>query len=131
MNQSATISAWRRFIGLPHGLGADPHQGEAADCLLVACAVLAEAGQPYPTVNPHWFELARNARWDELQSIWREFTEPVSGPEPYAVTLIKNGPAGLGVGVVVDDGLVITHHKRGVTWVPLSALRPLTYARFK
>jgi hypothetical protein len=131
MNQTATIPTWRRFIGLPHALAADPHQGEAADCLLVAFSVLAEAGRPHPEPNPHWFELARASRWSELQTIWSDLTEPLSGPEPYAVTLIKNGPAGLGVGVVVDDGLLITHHRRGVSWVPLSALKPLSFARFK
>lgn len=131
MNQTAATPAWRRFIGLPHVLAADPYQGEAADCMLVACAVVAEAGRPSPAIDPKWFELARAGEWATLQSIWAEITEPLDGPEPYAVALIDNGPTGLGVAVVVDDGLLITHHRRGVTWVPLGALKPLSYARFK
>jgi hypothetical protein len=131
MNQSASISNWRSFLGLPHRLAADPLHGEAADCFLVACAVLAEAGIRHPEADPAWFELARQGRWSELQHIWTAITEPLPGPEPFAVTLVTNGPAGLGVGVVIDNGLLITHHKRGVTWVPLSVMKPLSYFRFK
>jgi len=98
---------WHAWIGLPHEFGADPRQGKAADCLVMV------------------------AEWDVLKLIWNQITETLDGPEPYAVCLFENGAAGLGVGIVVDDGVLIVHHKRGVRWVPLKAIRKSEYCRFK
>lgn len=122
---------WHQFLGLPHALAADPVDGEGADCLLLALRVLDEAGRPHPPADLNWFELAAQHRWNEIETIFHEFVEPVAEKEPYAITLLKNGPAGLGVGIVVDDGLLITHHRRGVIWIPPSALKPLQYYRVK
>ena len=122
---------WHQFLGLPHALAADPLDGVGADCLLLAFRVLDEVERPHPPVNPYWFELAGQHRWNEIETLFHEFVESVAEKEPYAITLLKNGPVGLGVGIVVDNGLLITHHKRGVVWVPPSALKPLPYYRFK
>lgn len=124
------MATWRSYIGLPHVLGADPAQGEGADCLLLALAVLAELGKPHPPVNPRWFELATRGAWGELETIWREATQAIQSPEDGAVTLLRNGPAGLGVAVFVDRGLLMVHHRRGVVWIPEHLLRPFTYHRF-
>lgn len=122
---------WHAWIGLPHEFGADPRHGKAADCLVMVWAILDGAGILHPEFQYEWLELARSAEWDILELIWRQITEPLDQPEPYAVCLFENGPAGLGVGIVVDNGVLIVHHKRGVRWVPLKAMRKLEYCRFR
>lgn len=122
---------WHAWIGLPHEFGADPRRGKAADCLVMVWAILDDAGIPHPDFQYEWLELARAAEWDVLELIWSQITEPLDGPEPYAVCLFENGAAGLGVGIVVDNGVLIVHHKRGVRWVPLKAMQNLEYCRFR
>lgn len=122
---------WHAWIGLPHEFGADPRHGKAADCLVMVWAILDDAGIPHPEFQYEWLELARSAEWDILELIWHQITEPLNRPEPYAVCLFENGPAGLGVGIVIDDGVLIVHHKRGVRWVPLKAMRKLEYCCFR
>lgn len=122
---------WRSYIGLPHVLGADPSEGEGADCLLLAFSVLEELGLPHPPVDRAWFDLAARGAWHELEEIWRAVTAPTIAPENGAVTLIRNGPAGLGVAIAIDQGLLMVHHRKGVVWVPLHLLtKPFTYRRF-
>ena len=133
---SAALSPalWRPWIGLPHAFGADPNDGQACDCLVMVWRVLEASGVLHPPLDPSWLELAADGRWPLLERFWREGTEPLIGPEPLAACLIRNGPAGLGVGVVVPDGaslgVLIVHHRRGVTWVPCHLLR-LLYSRFR
>jgi hypothetical protein len=121
---------WTSWIGLPHRFGADPEDGEGADCLIMVWKVLDAAGLHHPELDSQWLEMAKARRWVELQALWQAGTEPAEFQQ-HAVTLFKNGPAGLGVGVVVDNGLLIVHHRRGVSWVPRSALRPLSYCTFR
>lgn len=122
---------WQQFLGLPHALAADPLEGQAADCLLLALRVMEEAGIAHPPVDPHWFALAEAHRWADIQAIFEEFTEPVAEAEPYALALITNGAAGMGVGIFIENGLLITHHKRGVVWVPQKHLKPMQFYRVK
>ena len=124
------MPTWMRWIGLPHAFGADPKEGIACDCLLMVWAVLDEAGIHHPPFDPNWLELAKAERWNELQNLWDKITRLIAEPEPYAVTLLRNGPAGLGVAVVVDDGLLMVNHKRGVYWAPLDAFKKLPYYTF-
>ena len=112
-------------------MGADPIEGKGADCLLLAFRVLEEFGYYHPPVDPKWFELAAAKRWYEIEAIFHRHITQIDAPEPCSITLLQNGPAGLGVGTRIDDGLLITHHKKGVIWIPPSALKPLTYYRFK
>lgn len=121
---------WRSYIGLPHLFEADPSDGKGADCLILSMGILDDLGLPHPAIDPHWFDLARRGCWGELETIWRHLTEPVDTPEDGAVTLFKNGPSGLGVGTVIDKGLLLVHHRRGVSWIPLNVLRPFDYRRF-
>lgn len=125
------MSTWRNYLGLPHVLAADPADGKGADCLVLAFSVLDELGKHHPPLQERWFELARRGIWNELETIWRDLTTPIDAPENGAVTLIRNGPAGLGVAVVIDDGLLMVHHRRGVVWVPLRLLtKTFTYRLF-
>ena len=122
---------WRQWIGLPHEFGADPRDGKAADCLVMVWAILADAGIKCPKFRQEWLDLARQGKWGVLQAMWEQNTQPLAKPEPHAVCLFENGPQGLGVGIVVEQGLLIVHHKRGVHWVPIKAMQKLEYRRFK
>lgn len=124
------MQTWRSYIGLPHGFGADPADGQAADCLVMVMRVLDELGQPHPPLNPDWLVFAEQGVWNQLEATWQQITVPVQSPEDGAVTLLHNGPAGLGVAVVIDAGLLMVHHRRGVVWVPLHLLKPFHYRRF-
>jgi hypothetical protein len=124
------MPTWMRWIGLPHGFGAHPEDGIACDCVLMVWAVLDEAGVRHPPFEQDWLTLAEAGEWAALEELWTSGTRELATPEPYAVTLLHNGPAGLGVGVVVDDGLLMVHHKRGVYWAPLSAFKRLPFYAF-
>lgn len=122
---------WRKWIGLPHKFGADPNEGVAADCLVMVWHVLDSAGINHPEFNAYWLELAHSKRWRELELLWNNATVQLNQPSEYAVTLFRNGPKGLGVGIVVDSGLLIVHHRRGVAWVPLDYMPSLRFYRFR
>ena len=125
------MACWHRWIGLPHVFGANPEDGQGCDCLVMAWAVLDAAGVRHPPFDLRWLALAEAGEWLQLQQLWDAATRPLPGPEQHAICLFANGPAGLGVGVVVDDGLLLVHHRRGVVWVPLTALRRLTFCSFR
>jgi hypothetical protein len=122
---------WKRWIGLPHQFGADPEDGKAADCLLMVWRILDDAGIDHPGFDAYWLEMARQKRWAELETLWRDGTMQLDNPEEHAVTLFRNGPNGLGVGIVVDDGLLLVHHRRGVRWVPFDFMPELRFYRFR
>ncbi len=124
------MTNWRNYLGLPHVFGADPADGQGADCLIMTFNILDALGLPHPAFEQRWLELAKACRWGELLSLWDEATVPLDAPENGAVTLIQNGKAGLGVAIVVDDGVLMVHHRRGVVWIPLQIMKPLTYCRF-
>lgn len=121
---------WRRYIGLPHVFGADPDAGEGADCLRMVFNLLEDLGRPHPPFDTKWLTLAERGYWHELQSIWTTLTAPSDTPEDGTVTLFRNGKHGLGVGIVIDNGLLMVHHKRGVIWAPLNAFKSLEYRHF-
>lgn len=123
------MQTWMRWIGLPHEFRAHPNEGKGCDCLLMTWAVLDEADVPHPPLDPSWLDLAEAGEWDHLQSLWKANTITVDKPEPYAVCLFKNGPSGLGLGVVVDNGVLMVHHRRGVCWVPLTTVRRLSFCK--
>jgi len=124
------MPTWMRWLGLPHGFGAHPKDGIACDCLLMVWAVLDEAGVAHPPFEQQWLTLAEAGRWRELEALWDAKTCMLPGPAAHSVTLFHNGPHGLGVGVVVDDGLLMVHHRRGVCWVPLAVMKRLPYYKF-
>jgi len=121
---------WRSYIGLPHVFGADPADGRGADCLVLVMGILDDLGLARPALEPRWFSLAQQGAWSQLETLWKNLTLPIDSPENGAVTLIKNGTAGLGVAIVIDGGLLMVHHRRGVVWVPLHLIKPFSYRRF-
>ena len=125
------MADWTAWIGLPHEFGANPADGKAADCVVMVWAVLRDSGVPHPAFEPRWLELASSGQWDSLRSLWDALTEPLSKPEEHAVCLFENGSLGLGVGIVVNNGVLIVHHRRGVCWVPFRTMRNIQYCRFK
>jgi hypothetical protein len=122
---------WKRWIGLPHRFNADPEDGVAADCVLMVWRILDDAGVDHPHFDAYWMELAQSNRWRELEVLWRAGTVELNEPVEYAVTLFRNGPKGLGVGIVVDNGLLMVHHRRGVAWVPLDYIPNLRFYGFR
>ena len=126
------MSNWPTWVSarLPHVIGADPDYGKGICCLVMAAKVRRSAGLPMPDLSPRWFAMAAAGQWDQLQQQWDRLMVPCR-LEPYALVLHRQ-PLGLGVGVVVDDGLLIVHHRRGAQWLPLEVagqLMPLDYWR--
>jgi hypothetical protein len=113
---------------LPHVIGADPDDGVGADCLIVAAKVRAAAGLPTPPMDPKWFTMAANGEWLELVREWRRVMEPCE-LEPYAL-ILKGGGNGLGVSLVVDGGVLMVNHHRGVQWVPMDVASRMMRMRF-
>lgn len=128
------MADWIRWVNarLPHVTGADPDDGVGIDCLVMATKVRVAAGLPMPPLDPRWFELAAAGRWSELQVEWQRLYVPCR-LEPYAVVLHPQPSGLMGIGVVVDDGVLIVHHRRGAQWLPMAVaeriMKPLTFWR--
>ena len=125
------MSNWRKYLGLPHVFGANPDDGEGADCVLMVWNILRDANQFTPALDWAWFDYAQQGRWHDLQLLWDDATYEIDEPEDYAVTLIDNGATGLGVAVVLERGLLMVHHRRGVCWAPTRLLKRMRYYRFR
>ena len=118
-------SHWPQFIGLPHRTGADPRVEDAADCVLVAFAVLDELKQPRPPLDPSWFKMAAQGMWTELGKQFEALTAEDDGA-PGAVAMTQSGLV-----VSVGGGILIVQHDNGVRWVPMELLRKLQWRRFR
>jgi hypothetical protein len=121
---------WRQWIGLPHIFRADPRDGIGADCLIMTWNVLDAAGVPHPAFNSSWLDLAETGAHQDLAQLYEQSTIPLDAPEEYSITLFA-GARMIGVGVVVDNGLLYIHHRRGVQWISLDRCRPLEFRKFK
>ena len=128
------MADWIRWVNarLPHVIGADPDDGVGIDCLVMAAKVRRSAGLSTPDLDPQWFTLATGDQWQQLQREWERFMEPCE-LEPYAAVLHQQPGGLMGVGVVVDDGVLIVHHRRGAQWLPMAVaeriMKPLTFWR--
>ena len=121
---------WKRWIGLPHMFGVHPESGQGCDCVLMVWAILDSIGVHHPPFDERWLLMGADGHWDELRQLWESKTQKLDKPQEHAVTLFENGPAGLGVGIVVDNGALIVHHTRGVCWVPFRVLRGAQFCMF-
>ncbi len=130
------MADWIRWVNakLPHQIGADPDDGEGIDCLVMATKVRRDAGLDTPPLDPRWFDLAAEGRWPELEAEWMRMCE-LCRLEPYALVLHLQPGGMMGVGVVVDDGVLIVHHRRGAQWLPMNVaartMQPLDFWRPK
>ena len=120
---------WHQYIGLPHVFKADPENGQGADCLIMTWNVLAHDNIPHPALDPEWLDLAERREWEKLKALWLEITKPCN-PQQYAITLFEE-PTHLGLGIIVDNGLLFAHHTKGVKWLPLRRLINLEYRTFR
>ena len=121
---------WKPWIGLPHSFGEHPKHGRGADCVVMVWAILDSVGVYHPPFDYRWMDLATAGKWEELQGLWNAATEVLPEMEEYAVCMFKNGANGLGVGIVVENGVLVVHHKRGVCWLPPRAMKESQYRRF-
>jgi hypothetical protein len=122
---------WSDWLGLPHRIGADPREGKAACCLVIARIVLQDAGLATPPID-QMIEQAQAGDWIPLQRQFYSFCEATTAPELHSITLLRNGAAGLGVGTIVAPNTLLTlHHRRGVIALPVNRLRLLKFYRVK
>lgn len=121
---------WMQWIGLPHRFGANPEDGEAADCIVMVFSVLRWAGVHHPPFEQRWLDLAAQGRYPELVEIWQSKTRLLPNPKTYSITMLNHGDKGLGFGVVVDDGVLTVNHKRGVYWIPVEVTKNLSFYEF-
>lgn len=112
-----------RWIGLPHGLGADPDDGVAADCLVLTCKILRDQGFDPPAINPQWFDQAAVGAWDGLYREWMTYLKPACTHHTGTLILYYRPTAYLGMGVYIDQGYLTVSHKGGVVWKPLASVR--------
>lgn len=130
-----------QYLGLKHEFGADPKEGRAADCLLLCFALLRDEGVFTPDFDPEWIRMAEAGLWGSLENVWNRLTEPLDGPEKFAVSLYKNKPKlnhpRLGVSTLIEVeeslGIVMIHARKGVVWLPLSTpgLPKFQFRKFK
>jgi hypothetical protein len=130
------MADWIRWVNakLPHQIGADPDDGIGIDCLVMCAKVRKDVGLATPLLDPRWFDLAAEGRWPELEAEWNRMCEPCK-LEPYAVVLHMQPGGMMGVGIVIDDGVLIVHHRRGAQWLPIDVaariMQPLNFWRPK
>jgi hypothetical protein len=110
---------WIRWVNakLPHQVGADPDDGIGVDCLVMCHKLRTAAGLPTPDLDPAWFTMAADGHWPHLEREWRRLMVRCE-IEPFAMLLYPR-PNSLAVSIVVDDGILTVHHRRGVQWLPI------------
>ena len=123
------MKRWHHYLGLPHQFGADPDDGVACDCVIMTWNVLRDAGVDHPPYDENWLKMAACGEWAALKQQWLERTKPCPQQE-YALTLFEE-PAHMGLGIIVDEGLLFPHHKRGVHWLPNKKVANREYRTFR
>jgi hypothetical protein len=130
MPADPTALDWASWRGLPHEIGADPREGRAACCLVIAVLTLHAYDVATPPLEP-MLDAARNADWTALEEVFREHCNPISEAAVPSITLLRN-VNGLGVGTVIAPNTLITlDHKRGVITLPINRLRCIQFYTVK
>lgn len=127
------MTFWRKWVGLPWRLGADPRGGQGACCFRTAQAVREELGMPWPADRmEHWYSDAQLGAWPGLRCDWDELAAPIEQPEPGALIRFDHGDSSFGVGVLPDERTLITvrHYGRLIVG-PLSACGRLKLFRLR
>jgi hypothetical protein len=112
---------WHDWLSLPHRTGADPRDGEAACCLVMAQVLHEQAGSPFPSeLVPYWLELVEAKAWAILKDEFYGRTAPANLPRPLSMALVR-GQNSMGIAIVPENGILLApHHSRGVIAVPIS-----------
>lgn len=127
------MTFWRKWVGLPWQLGADPRDGRAACCFRTAQAVRETLGLPWPADRMEdWYRRARAGAWDALRLEWETMTEPVRKAEQGALIQFNNSDNSFGVGIMLDDETFATVRHQGRLIVgPRSSCGKLNLYRLK
>jgi hypothetical protein len=120
-----------KWVGLPHEIGADPDDGVAADCLVMTSKVLKSQNLFCPPLNPNWFEMARQERWDSLYREWGRLMEKTDDISNGCVYMHSDKEQLFGLGVFIDGGFLIVRHTKGVAWIPVSLIQKPNYWRVR
>lgn len=127
MASPSSYTDWHSWLGLPHRIGADPREGQACCCLRMAVIMLQDLGLDPPEIDPAWFDMARERRWTDLYEEFQLVTQETGEAELWSLVPLLT-PISFGVGVVVQDNLLLgVHHRSGLTTVPLHQLRNPSY----
>lgn len=122
---------WEPWLGLPHEIGADPRDGKAACCLVIAQIVLTNANYSFPPLSK-LLRLVKDQDWIGLQQTFYDCCNPVKTAEVHAISLIRNKNRGLGLATVVAPNTLITiHHHKGVITLPVDRLHFLRFYKVK
>jgi hypothetical protein len=92
--------------------------------------VLDSAGVPHPALNEEWLDMAERGDYEGLALLYRGLTMSLSASEEYAVTMFRAADH-IGIGVVVDGGLLHVNRRKGVRWIPVERCKKMEYRRFK
>jgi len=114
-----------RFLGLPWRRGADPRDGIACDCLLLAFAIQDELDLPHPEPEPEWFAMAERGEWAALRRVFLARTVPAEREVDGAMLLM-----GGGVAVSAHSYAWGADECLGVYRLPLRMVPPRGWRRF-
>lgn len=99
--------------------------------MVIAKLMLKAYGYNPPDIND-WIQWAKCEDWLRITRKFEAHFTSTSSPGLGSVTLFRNGVHGLGVGTVVEDGLLLlVHHRRGVITTPLASLRHRQYSKLR
>jgi hypothetical protein len=74
--------------------------------------------------------MAERGDYEALARLYRESTIDLGEPEEYAVTMFRAADH-IGIGVVVDGGLLHVNRRKGVRWIPVERCKKMEYRRFR
>jgi hypothetical protein len=120
------------WLGLPHEVGADPREGKAACCLVIAAIVAKDAGRPFPhKLLPQLLEMALQNQWDALKRTYYRRTVQAVAPRTGDLHLFTDKATdALGLGTVIsDEYMILPTHDCGVRFAPRKIWQPFEMRR--
>jgi hypothetical protein len=123
---------WHKWIGKKHVTGADPEYDEGCDCLLMVVRLREHLGLPVPdSMDVATMILLSQA--EAHQDIYALITPHLVATESTCdgAFTIFDTPDQIGAAVMIDGGLLVVSHKRGVRWLPANMLRKFNWYHWK
>jgi hypothetical protein len=123
---------WHKWVGKKHIVGADPTCDEGCDCLLMVVRIREALGLSVPSKEKihALIELAKQFRHDEIYEQITPNLVPIEGPSEGGFTVFSSLDH-IGTAVMIGGGLLHVDIKRGVRWLPASALRKFSWFHWK